>query len=178
MTTRSSSLNAPQKKTEPGTAAHKDVFNVSGVLLEFLASPEEVKDSICFIRGMMPPGIVVPLHRHEEPELMYVLEGSLEVYRSDGPSGGWMAARTGDIVVIPSNVKHALRNGSSVPTTLALVTKSELYAFFRELAKPFDPDQRPESPTPEAMQELFELAAMHGYWMASPEENAAIGISL
>ena len=29
----------PQKKTEPGTAAHKDVFNVSGVLLEFLASP-------------------------------------------------------------------------------------------------------------------------------------------
>jgi hypothetical protein len=81
-------------------------------------------------------------------------------------------------VVIPSNVKHALRNGSSVPTTLALVTKSELYAFFRELAKPFDPDQRPDSPTPEAMQELFELAAKHGYWMASPEENAAIGISL
>ena len=112
----------PQRKTEPGTAVRKDVFNAGGVLLEFLASPEEVGESICLIRGMMPPGVVVPLHRHEEPELLYVLEGSLEVYRSDGPSGGWMAARVGDIVVIPSNVKHALRNGSSVPATLALVT--------------------------------------------------------
>jgi quercetin dioxygenase-like cupin family protein len=76
----------------PGTAAHKDVFNASGVLLEFLASPEEVKDSICFIRGMMPPGIVVPLYRHEEPELLYVLAGSLEVYRSGGPSGSRLCA--------------------------------------------------------------------------------------
>jgi quercetin dioxygenase-like cupin family protein len=168
----------PQRKADPGTVVRKDVFNAGGVLLEFLASPEQVRDSICLIRGTMPPGVVVPLHRHEEPEIFYVLEGSLEVYRSDGPSGGWMIARVGDIVVIPSNVKHALRNGSSVPTTLALVTKSELYAFFRELAKPFDPDQRPLSPTPEALQELSEVAAKHGYWMASPEENEAIGISL
>ena len=168
----------PQRKTEPGTAVRKDVFNAGGVLLEFLASPEEVGESVCLIRGMMPSGVVVALHRHEEPELLYVLEGSLEVYRSDGPSGGWMAARVGDIVVIPSNVKHALRNGSSVPATLALVTKSELYAFFRELAKPFDPNQRQDAPTPEAIQELMAVAAKHGYWMASPEENAAIGISL
>jgi hypothetical protein len=54
---------------------------------------------------------------------------------------------------------------------LALVTKSELYAFFRELAKPFDPDQRPVSPTPEAMQELFEIAARHKYWMATKGER-------
>jgi hypothetical protein len=60
----------PQRKTEPGTAVRKDVFNAGGVLLEFLASPEEVGESICLIRGMMPPGVVVPLHRHEEPELL------------------------------------------------------------------------------------------------------------
>jgi hypothetical protein len=33
----------------------------------------KVGESICLIRGMMPPGVVVPLHRHEEPELLYVL---------------------------------------------------------------------------------------------------------
>jgi hypothetical protein len=77
--------------------------------------------------------------------------------------------------LILSDVKHAFRNGSSVPATLALVTQSELYAFFRELAKPFDPDERLVSPTPEAVEELFEVAAKHRYWMASPE---AIGISL
>ena len=137
----------------------------------------KVGESICLIRGMMPPGVVVPLHRHEEPELLYVLEGSLEVYRSDGPSGGWIAARVGDIVVIPSNVKHALRNGSSVPTTLVLVTKSELYKFFRKLAKPFDPNERQTPPMPEAIQELVAVAAEYGYWLASAEENAAIGLS-
>jgi hypothetical protein len=58
------------------------------------------------------------------------------------------------------------------------VSKRELYSFFRELARPFDPNRPPAPPTAEEMQELFELAAKHGYWMASPEENAAIGISL
>ena len=71
-----------------------------------------------------------------------------------------------------------VRNASSVPATLALVTKSQLYQFFRELAKPFDPNQPPSAPTPEAMQQLFEVAARYGYWLASPAENAAIGLNV
>ena len=164
----------PQTKTHPHHAPDKHVFSVAGVLCEFLASPEEVGDTICLIRGTMPPGVVVPLHSHEEPELLYILEGSLEVFRSSG----WMRAGVGEVVLIPGNIKHALRNSSSVPMTLALVTKSELYKFFRELAKPFDAKQRPAPPTPEAMQELFRVAAKYGYWLASPEENAAIGLKI
>jgi hypothetical protein len=132
------------------------------------------------------PGLWSPLHSHEEPELLYILEGSLEVFRSSG----WMRAGVGEVVLIPGNIKHALRNSSSVqanvverfaehlPMALALVTKSELYKFFRELAKPFDAKQRSAPPTPEAMQELFRVAAKYGYWLASPEENAAIGLKI
>lgn len=168
----------PLTKAQPTDAVEKQVFNAAGVLLQFLASPEEVGDAICLIRGTMPPGVVVPLHRHEEPELLYVLEGTLEVYRSNEGSGGWTAAPVGDVVAIPGNVKHALRNGSALPVTLALVTKSELYAFFRELAKPFDPNLRLTPPTAEEIQELFAVAAKYGYWLASAEENAAIGLSI
>ena len=168
----------PLTKDQPTDAVDKQVFNAAGVLLQFLASPEEVGDGICLIRGTMPPGVVVPLHRHEELELLYVLEGTLEVYRSNEGPAGWTAAAAGDVVVIRSNVKHALRNGSSLPVTLALVTKSQLYAFFRELAKPFDSNQRPTPPTPEGIQELFAVAANYAYWLASPEENAAIGLYL
>ena len=168
----------PLTKTEPTHAADKQVFNAAGVLLQFLASPEEVGDAICLIRGTMPPGVVVPLHSHEDLELLYVLEGTLEVYRSNEVSGSWTAAPVGDVVAIPGNVKHALRNGSSLPVTLALVTKSELYAFFRELAKPFDPNLRLTPPTAEEIQELFAVAAKYGYWLASAEENAAIGLSI
>ena len=165
---------------EPRTTVHprherdEQVFNVAGVLCQFLASPEEVGDAICLIRGTMLPGVVVPLHSHAEPELLYILEGSLEVFR---PSG-WMTVGVGEVVTIPGSVKHALRNSSSLPITLALVTKSELYKFFRELAKPFDAKQSNAFPTPEAMQALFRIAAKYGYWLASPEENAAIGLSI
>src|SRR5215469_10858501 len=130
-------------KNQPIQAGYKQVFNTFGVLLQFLASPEEVGDAICLIRGTMPPGIVVPLHRHEDLELLYVLEGTLEVYRSSEGSTGWTSAPVGDVAVIAGNVKHALRNGSSLPVTLAVVTKSKLYAFFRELAKPFNPNPNP-----------------------------------
>lgn len=164
----------PQTTVHPRHERHEQVFNAGGVLCQFLASPEEVGDAICLIRGTMLPGVVVPLHSHAEPELLYILEGSLEVFR---PSG-WMTAGVGEVVTIPGSVKHALRNSSSLPITLALVTKSDLYKFFRELAKPFNAKQPYAPPTAEAMQELFRIAAKYGYWLASQEENAAIGLSI
>jgi hypothetical protein len=58
------------------------------------------------------------------------------------------------------------------------VSKQELYSFFGELARPFDPNRPPAPPTPEEMQHLFSAAEKYKYWLASREENAAIGISL
>src|SRR5258708_34064650 len=90
----------------------------------------------------------------------------------------WATAGMGDVIAIPSNVKHALRNRSSLPVTLALVTKSRLYAFLRELAEPFDPNQRPAPLTPEELQELFDAAANNRDWMDSLEWMSAIGRSI
>ena len=165
-------------KSQACYVADKQLFNAAGVLLQFLASPDEVGDAICLIRGTMPPGVVVPLHSHAEPEILYVLDGSLQVYRSTDGANGWKTGGVGDVVIIPGSVKHALRNVSSLPATLALVTKSQLYQFFREFAKAFDPNQPPSAPTPEATQQLFEAAAKYGYWLASPAENATIGLKM
>ena len=165
-----------QTKSGPHRAVPKQIFNAAGVLLEFLASPEEVGDTVCMIRGTMASGLVVPLHRHAEIEILYVLDGSIQVYQSWGRSKGWNTTSAGDVVTIHGNVKHALRNSGAVPVSLALVTKSELYAFFRALAKPFDLNQQRAKTSLEAMRGFFELAARHGYWLASPAENAAIGL--
>lgn len=48
---------------------------------------------------------------------------------------------------------------------------------FRELASPFEPDRPVGPPTPEDMQRLLTLSAKHNYWIASPEESAAIGLN-
>jgi hypothetical protein len=62
--------------------------------------------------------------------------------------------------------------------TSIIVTKQELYSFFRELARPFDPNRPPAPPTAEEMQRFFSVAEKYGHWFASRDENAAIGISL
>jgi quercetin dioxygenase-like cupin family protein len=166
-----------QVKKQPTQASDKQLFNAVGVIVEFLVSPDEVRDKICLIRGTMPPGVVVPLHNHADPEILYGLSGSLDVFKSNEGAAGWTTAGVGDVVTIPGTVKHALRNSSDVPVTLAVVTKSELYQFFREAAKPFDSNQRPAPRTPQALKDLVAVAAKYGYWIASPEENAAIGLT-
>jgi quercetin dioxygenase-like cupin family protein len=143
-----------------------------------LASPEEVGDGICLIRGTLPPAVAVPLHSHSDVELFYVLEGSMEIFQSKDGASGWATVGVGAVVAVPANVKHALRNNSSVPAVAVVVTTSKLYKFFREVSKPFDPNHRPAPPTPEEIKTFLGIVARYGYWVASPEENAAIGIGL
>jgi quercetin dioxygenase-like cupin family protein len=168
-------MNATSEtKTGTNRGAEEQTFIVLGVLLQFLSTPEQINDPISVMRGTLPSGIVIPLHSHADPEIFYVLNGSLEVFQAEG----WQTVTTGEVVSIPGNVRHALRNTSPSPITLITVSKQELYSFFRELARPFDPNSPPAPPTPEEMQQLFSVAEKYEYWIASPDENAAIGISL
>jgi hypothetical protein len=61
---------------------------------------------------------------------------------------------------------------------MVVVTTSKLYQFFREVTKPFDPHESAAPPTPEETREFFRTIARYGYWIGSPEDNAAIGLSL
>jgi quercetin dioxygenase-like cupin family protein len=172
-------MNATSEtKTSTSKGAEQQTFIVLGVLLQFLSTPEQINDQISVMRGTVPPGVVIPLHSHADPEIFYVLNGSLEVFQAEGPSEGWQTVTAEEVVSIPRNVRHALRNTSPSPITAITVSKQELYSFFRELARPFDPNSPPAPPTPEEMQHLFSVAEKYEYWLASPDENAAIGISL
>jgi quercetin dioxygenase-like cupin family protein len=172
-------MNATSEtKTGTSRGAEQQTFMVVGVLHQFLSTPEQINDQISVMRVTIPSGVVIPLHSHADPEIFYVLNGSLEVFQAEGPSEGWQTVNAGEVASIPGNVKHALRNTSPSPITSIIVTKQELYSFFRELARPFDPNSPPAPPTPEEMQQLFSLAEKYGYWLGSPDENAAIGISL
>ena len=168
----------PTKEDNSSARSVDQTFNVFGVLLNFLVTPNETGHEVSLFKGTLPPGVVIPLHRHPEPEVFYVLEGSLKVYRESGEAQGWSTTQPGGVFAIPGNVKHALRNTSSTPTTVLLVTQDELYNFFRSIAKLLEAGQMPALPSPEDMQQLLAAAAKYHYWMGSPEENATIGISL
>ena len=156
---------------------HGQRVTPDGTLVEFLASPDEIEADICLIRGTIPPGVAVPLHSHRDMELFYVLEGSVEAFRSRDSAHGWVSLGAGDVMSIPGNTKHAWRNSSLLPATMAIVTTWKMYQFLREVSKPVDPHQSATSPCAEEIQELFRTAARYGYWMGSPTENASIGLS-
>ena len=164
-------------KTEEHVTSDEQTYDIFGVRLQFLVAPEQSSGKISLYRGTLRPGIVIPLHSHPEPEVFYVLEGNLEVYQESGARQGWSIASAGNVVAIPTDRKHALRNTSSRPATTVLVTPDRLYAFFREIAKPVD-GQAGTPPSPEELEQLSTVAAKYGYWMGSPEENGAIGINL
>src|SRR6202040_2531224 len=152
-----------ETKTGTSSRAEEQTFIVVGVLLQFLSTPEQINDQISVIRGTIPSGVVILLHSHADPEIFYVLNGSLEVFQAEGPSEGWQTVKAGGVVSIPGNVRHALRNTSPSPTTTITVSKQQLYSFFRELALPFDPHTPPAPPTPNEMQQFFSAAQRYEY---------------
>jgi quercetin dioxygenase-like cupin family protein len=155
----------------------EQTFDVFGVLLHFLLTPEETGGHISLYRGTISPGVIIPLHSHPDPEIFHVLDGGLEAFVERGPHPAWSTFIAGDVLAIPGGVKHAIRNTSSTPATTLLVAQVELYKFFREIARPWG-GQRPAAPPPEALQKLFTAAAKYNYWIGSEADNAAIGISL
>jgi quercetin dioxygenase-like cupin family protein len=143
-----------------------------------LASAEQTSDQFCVYDSVLPAGVFIPLHSHPEVEHIYVLEGALDIlaYNDEGPY--WMKATAGESVVIPTNTRHALRNITSVDAHLLLVSDARLGRFFDEIGVPVVPGVPPGPPTPEALGTLIATAERYQYWMASPEENAAVGIKL
>jgi quercetin dioxygenase-like cupin family protein len=164
-------------KVQQRAALNHQTFDVFGVLLHFLVTPEESGGQISLYRGTIFPGVIIPLHSHADPEIFHVLDGGLEAFVESGPHRGWSTFIAGDVLAIPGGVKHALRNTSSTPATTLLVAQAELYKFFREIARPCGV-QLPAPPPPEEMQKLFTAAAKYHYWIGSQADNAAIGISL
>ena len=158
--------------------ADTPMFAVVGTLLQFVSTPDQNGENLSVMRAGIPPRAVIPLHSHASAEILYLTEGTMEVFQDDGTSSGWQTAYPGDVVTITGGVKHALRNPGSNPVMTVLVSDGQLYRFFRELAEPLKSGALPPVPTPEVMQRLFKVAARYQYWIGSPSDNAGIGISL
>jgi quercetin dioxygenase-like cupin family protein len=52
-------------------------FDFYGPVLEFLTLPEEAENDFCVLRGVIPPGIAVPLHSHPDTETFFVISGEV-----------------------------------------------------------------------------------------------------
>jgi quercetin dioxygenase-like cupin family protein len=151
------------------------LLDILGPTVEIL-TPENVE--CCVLKGIIPPGVSVPLHSHPDYESMFVLSGFGQVLRQRGDSFEWLAIQPGDFIHIPGCAKHAWRNNSPEALVQLITTTQRLARFFREIGKPVNRDAALQRPTQPEIQRFVETAARHGHWMAGRAENAAVGIDL
>jgi uncharacterized RmlC-like cupin family protein len=150
------------------------VLDVLGPSVEFLNDTDDDVNKICVMRGVIPPGVMVPLHRHDDFEDFFILSGGHEVLVESDGRLEWVGASAGDYIRIPSSVPHAHRNLTDQPAVDLIITTPKLGRFFKEVGRPAGAPP----PTPEDRARLVETAIRYGYQVGTPEENAAVGITL
>jgi quercetin dioxygenase-like cupin family protein len=130
----------------------------------------------CLMRGTIPPGAIVPLHSHAEPETFVAVSGEVEGFsQAAGVDGGWLRIRPGDVFHVPGEAKHAFRNRGAGPAVTLVVSTCRLARFFVDVGLR---DAPPEPPSAERLRHFLDVAVRYGYWNATPQENARIGLTL
>jgi quercetin dioxygenase-like cupin family protein len=158
------------KSNKSGTGEWLDLF---GPQIQLLTAVSDEDDGYCVFRSIFPAGVVVPLHSHADRETFCILEGELQGLRQDR----WITLAAGDVLDMPGGIKHAFRNVSSAPVSSLFVTTMRLGRFFCEVGRPVA-TVPPGPPTPADLQRFLEISHAYGHWLGSPEDNAAVGISL
>ncbi|MCM3629092.1 cupin domain-containing protein [Paenibacillus glycanilyticus] len=147
-------------------------LDVMGPRIKLLTDLAENRD-YSLMKAEVPPGVVVPVHSHDDRETFVVLSGELEAFTKDS----WQTVRAGDTVDIPGDVKHAWRNSSNETVTLLVASTAKMGEFFIEIGRPSD-TVPPGPPSPEVLQHFVQVAIAYGYWLGTPDDNASIGIQL
>jgi len=151
-----------------------DALDVFGPSVDFLTVAEDGENQICVMRAVIPPGVTVPLHSHDDFEDFLILTGSHQVLVDEGSGLHWRDANAGDYVRVPSDVPHAHRNVSDQPAVDLIITTPRMGRFFREIGRPVGSPP----PTPQELGHFVETATRYGYRLGTPEENAAVGITV
>ncbi len=121
----------------------------------------------CVMLCTLPRGVVVPLHSHADRETFYVIAGNPDFFSTDH----WETLSPGNVVDAQNGIRHAWKNSSEATVSMLCITTMRMARFLRDAAVD---NGFPVSPADG--QRFLRLVREHGYWLASAEENAAIGL--
>jgi quercetin dioxygenase-like cupin family protein len=153
-------------------------LDVLGANVQFLVGPRPGDETPCILKGTIPSGVTIPMHSHDFVEIFFVLYGNIEVLIEEAGKMRWVEGGAGNLIEIPSNTKHAIRNRSEHPVINLLFTTSKHGRYFQEIGRSVASGESVRPPAPDEIQRFLKTARRYGYWFATPEENAAVGIKL
>jgi quercetin dioxygenase-like cupin family protein len=168
----SSDLN-PRSRPSADKADAKEIFSPHDQLRPanaYLTEMSENGEDYCLILCTLPAGVVVPMHSHADRETFYVLSGEIDALRADR----WEKLKPGDVFDVRDGAKHAWRNSSQAAVSILCVTTTKMGKFLQAISVS---DEGSPAPADHARR-FLELVKANGYWLASPDENAAVGLTV
>jgi mannose-6-phosphate isomerase-like protein (cupin superfamily) len=159
------------------TEREEDVLDVLGPTIQHLTKLSISDDDFCVLKGLLRTGVVVPLHNHPDRETFYILAGELEILKWVDSGPLWHRMTAGDVLDVPSGTKHALRNSAAADAVILIVMTMKHGQFFRDVGRPAATTP-PVPPSEADLQRFVQMAHDYGYWLGSPEDNAAVGLRL
>jgi quercetin dioxygenase-like cupin family protein len=151
-----------------------ETIEVLGPTIQFLSTPEPDDNAPCVMRGTIPPGGVVPLHSHADPETFLAVSGEVEGLSHSYDGFSWVRVRPGDVFHVPGGAMHGFRNRSAQPAVSLIVSTMKIGRFFREVATS---STAAGPPSEEQIEHFLATAERYGYWNATPEQNAELGLA-
>ncbi len=107
-----------------------ETIEILGPTIQFVTEPEGDDAGPCVMRGLVPAGVDVGLHRHADPETFLMLSGDVEAY--DGTR--WLHLGPGDVFDVPGDETHGFRTVSSEAAVMMIISTVRMGRFFREVA--------------------------------------------
>jgi quercetin dioxygenase-like cupin family protein len=153
------------------------VLDVFGPTVQFFTTPEEADGQLCVMKGI-PIGAMVSMHSHADVECFLMVSGQQEVLQEVDGKFSWILCKPGDFIQVTSGAKHAFRNPFAEPAVSIVSTTGKLGRFFQEVGRLVYPGPPMSPPRPEELQHFMDVCNRYDYWVAPPEVNAAVGISL
>ncbi|HVT99417.1 MAG TPA: cupin domain-containing protein [Acidobacteriaceae bacterium] len=139
-------------------AAGQDIL---GIVVTTLVSNQETRDQFGVFEALIPPGAGIPLHRHPDVELFYILEGQLCVVREvNGAAEEFVVARDQG-GFIPADANHGFVNNGVAPARALITCTRGLEAFLAEAGRPAK-ESAGGPPTGEEVERVLAIARKHG----------------
>jgi quercetin dioxygenase-like cupin family protein len=109
-------------------------LDVLGANVQFLVGPRPGDETPCILKGTVPSGVTIPLHSHDMAEIFFVLYGNIEVLMEEAGKLHWVEVNAGNLIEIPGNSKHAVRNRSEHPAITCSLPPPSTVVIFRKSA--------------------------------------------
>lgn len=167
-----------QERSAYLVAQDSPAIDLMGPTIQLLGQPEELDGGICVMLGTIPPDAIVPLHSHADPETFLMIAGELEGFADAENGGRWLRIEPGGVFHVPGDARHAFRNRTRVSAVSYIVSTPRMARFFLEIGNVLTPGAAVPPVTPETLRHFQDTAQRYGYWNATPEENAEIGLTL